>query len=150
MLFRSELYSLIGPSAPSLAASQLSKPRLKQKPNLGGGGRVKWCVPHGYVYYLCIRILRLAGTCRVWQSFKNNARNDSLRLSHWAKAGTDPEDGAFYICSVRYRSFTMCECIDYKFAVYNVQPNSYSYTHEEYTKWLVGAYSIEYCLQLRP
>ena len=37
-----ELYSLIGPSAPTIAA-QLAKPRLKQKPNLGGGGRVKWC-----------------------------------------------------------------------------------------------------------
>ena len=36
-----ELYSLIGPSAPSLAA-YLAKPRLKQKPNLGGGGTVKW------------------------------------------------------------------------------------------------------------
>jgi len=36
-----ELYSLIGPSAPSLAA-QLAKPRLKQKPNLGSGGKVKW------------------------------------------------------------------------------------------------------------
>ena len=37
-----ELYSLIGPSAPTLAAAQLAKPRLKQKPNQGGGGRVKW------------------------------------------------------------------------------------------------------------
>ena len=36
-----ELYALIGPSAPSLAA-QLAKPRLKQKPNLGGGGKAKW------------------------------------------------------------------------------------------------------------
>lgn len=37
-----ELYSLIGPSAPSLAA-QLAKPRLKQKPNFGGrGGKTKW------------------------------------------------------------------------------------------------------------
>lgn len=36
-----ELYSLIGPSAPSIAA-QLAKPRLKQKPNLTGGGKVKW------------------------------------------------------------------------------------------------------------
>ena len=36
-----ELYSLIGPSAPTLAA-QFAKPRLKQKPNLGSGGRVKW------------------------------------------------------------------------------------------------------------
>ena len=39
-----ELYALIGPSAPTLAA-QFAKPRLKQKPNLGGGGRVKWRVP---------------------------------------------------------------------------------------------------------
>ena len=38
-----ELYALIGPSAPTLAA-QFAKPRLKQKPNLGGGGRVKWKV----------------------------------------------------------------------------------------------------------
>lgn len=38
-----ELYSLIGQSAPMLVA-QLAKPRLKQKPNLGGGGRVKWHV----------------------------------------------------------------------------------------------------------
>ena len=40
-----ELYSLIGTSTPTLVA-QLAKPRLKQKPNLGGGGRVKWYVPH--------------------------------------------------------------------------------------------------------
>ncbi|KAI0796325.1 hypothetical protein BC629DRAFT_1504858 [Irpex lacteus] len=90
-----ELYSLIGPSAPTLAAAQLAKPRLKQKPNLGGGGRVKW----------------------EWRSFKNGARQDSLRLSHWVKASTDPES-------------------EYKFSVYNVQPNSYTYTQEEYTRWL--------------
>ncbi|KAK1231813.1 swr complex subunit [Marasmius sp. AFHP31] len=63
-----ELYSLIGPSAPSLAA-QLAKPRLKQKPNLGGGGKVKW----------------------EWRTFQNNARSDSLQLGHWVKATVDPE-----------------------------------------------------------
>jgi DNA methyltransferase 1-associated protein 1 len=36
-----ELFALIGPSAPSIAA-QLAKPRLKQKPNFGAGGKVKW------------------------------------------------------------------------------------------------------------
>lgn len=36
-----ELYSLIGPSAPSIAA-HLAKPRLKQKPNFEGRGTVKW------------------------------------------------------------------------------------------------------------
>ena len=38
-----ELYALIGPAAPTLAA-QFTKPRLKQKPNFGGGGKVRWCV----------------------------------------------------------------------------------------------------------
>jgi hypothetical protein len=38
-----ELYALIGPSAPSLVA-HLAKPRLKQKPNFGSGGKVKWSV----------------------------------------------------------------------------------------------------------
>ncbi|PCH40988.1 hypothetical protein WOLCODRAFT_137117 [Wolfiporia cocos MD-104 SS10] len=88
-----ELYSLIGPSVPTLA--QLAKPRLKQKPNLGGGGRVKW----------------------EWQSFKNGARSDSLRLSHWTKAGTDPD-------------------AEYPFAKYNVQPTSYVFSQDEYTRFL--------------
>lgn len=43
-----ELYSLIGPSAPTLAA-QLSKPRLKQKPNLGVGTATKWCGPLWFI-----------------------------------------------------------------------------------------------------
>jgi hypothetical protein len=40
-----ELYSLIGPSAPTLVA-QVAKPRLKQKPNLGSGGSSKWYIPY--------------------------------------------------------------------------------------------------------
>ncbi|KAI0053746.1 hypothetical protein FA95DRAFT_484388 [Auriscalpium vulgare] len=63
-----ELYSLIGASAPTLAA-QVAKPRLKQKPNLGGGGKVKW----------------------QWRNFKNGARTDGLELGHWVKAHTDPD-----------------------------------------------------------
>jgi DNA methyltransferase 1-associated protein 1 len=46
-----ELYSLIGPSAPSLA--QLAKPRLKQKPNFGGrGGKSKWFFCLFYVWLI--------------------------------------------------------------------------------------------------
>lgn len=52
-----ELYSLIGPSAPSLAA-QLAKPRLKQKPNFGGAGKVKW-------YAVSIFIFAVIGTCEM-------------------------------------------------------------------------------------
>jgi len=63
-----ELYSLIGPSAPTLVA-QVAKPRLKQKPNLGSGGSSKW----------------------EWRPFKNSARADGLELGHWVKANTDPD-----------------------------------------------------------
>ncbi|OJA09305.1 hypothetical protein AZE42_03129 [Rhizopogon vesiculosus] len=62
-----ELYALIGPSAPSLVA-HLAKPRLKQKPNLSSGGKVKW----------------------EWRTFRHGARTDSLQLGHWAKATDDP------------------------------------------------------------
>ncbi|KAI0776145.1 hypothetical protein BD413DRAFT_526828 [Trametes elegans] len=89
-----ELYALIGPSAPTLAA-QFAKPRLKQKPNLGGGGRVKW----------------------EWRPFKNSARSDGFKLSHWAKASTDPE-------------------ADYPFAKYNVQTPHYVYSQDEYNRLL--------------
>ncbi|KAI0303932.1 hypothetical protein BC826DRAFT_903276 [Russula brevipes] len=63
-----ELYSLIGPAAPTLVA-QVAKPRLKQKPNFGGSGSSKW----------------------VWKSFKNSARTDGLQLGHWVKANTDSD-----------------------------------------------------------
>ncbi|KAI0005162.1 hypothetical protein BJV74DRAFT_807369 [Russula compacta] len=89
-----ELYSLIGPSAPTLVA-QAAKPRLKQKPNLGGGGSSKW----------------------VWRSFKNSARTDGLELGHWVKANTDPD-------------------AEYPFARYNVKSHDYTYSQEEYTKFL--------------
>ncbi|EGO27874.1 hypothetical protein SERLADRAFT_447095 [Serpula lacrymans var. lacrymans S7.9] len=89
-----ELYALIGPSAPSLAA-QLAKPRLKQKPNLGGGGKVKW----------------------EWRSFKNGARSDSLQLGHWVKATTDPS-------------------AEYPFEKYNVKSTIYTYSQDEYTRFL--------------
>ncbi|KAJ4478313.1 hypothetical protein J3R30DRAFT_3657575 [Lentinula aciculospora] len=89
-----ELYSLIGPSAPTIAA-QLAKPRLKQKPNFGGGGKVKW----------------------EWRSFKNAARSDSLELGHWVKATDSPNT-------------------DYKFAKYNVQPTTYEWSQDEYSRYL--------------
>ncbi|EIW82342.1 hypothetical protein CONPUDRAFT_54287 [Coniophora puteana RWD-64-598 SS2] len=65
-----ELFALIGPSAPSLAA-QLAKPRLKQKPNLGTTTNTKW----------------------EWRPFKNEARSDSLQLCHWVKQSSDIDDG---------------------------------------------------------
>ncbi|KAI0774577.1 hypothetical protein C8Q74DRAFT_1200058 [Fomes fomentarius] len=89
-----ELYALIGPTAPTLAA-QFAKPRLKQKPNLGGGGRVRW----------------------ERRPFKNGARSDGLRLSHWVKASTDPE-------------------AEYPFAKYNAEGTPYVYTQDEYTRLL--------------
>ncbi|KAF5387728.1 hypothetical protein D9615_000555 [Tricholomella constricta] len=94
-----ELYSLIGPSAPSLVA--LTKPRLKQKPNLGGGSKVKW---HLWIDREC-------------RAFKNSARQDALELRHWVKASA-PEDA------------------EYPFAKYNIPPNVFTYSQDEYTRFL--------------
>ncbi|KAF4619755.1 hypothetical protein D9613_005251 [Agrocybe pediades] len=90
-----ELYSLIGPSAPSLAA-QFAKPRLKQKPHFSGGAsKVKWEL----------------------RPFKNGARQDKLELRHWEKVTTEPTS-------------------DYPFAKYNIQSTSYTYSQDEYTRFL--------------
>ncbi|KAJ7638929.1 hypothetical protein FB45DRAFT_739854 [Roridomyces roridus] len=89
-----ELFSLIGPSSTTLVA-QLAKPRLKQKPNLGQGSKIKW----------------------EWRAFKNGARTDSLQLHHWTKASADPNE-------------------EYQFAKYNVQPVAYTYSQDEYTRFL--------------
>ncbi|KAJ7180276.1 hypothetical protein C8R43DRAFT_870600 [Mycena crocata] len=89
-----ELYSLIGPSSTTLV-TQLAKPRLKQKPNLGAGSKIKW----------------------EWRSFKNGARTDSLELKHWVKATADSD-------------------AEYQFAKYNVQPATYTYSQDEYTRYL--------------
>ncbi|KAF8195705.1 hypothetical protein K438DRAFT_1906372 [Mycena galopus ATCC 62051] len=53
----------------SSSATPLAKPRLKQKPNLGAGSKIKW----------------------QWRPFKNGARTDSLQLNHWTKASADPD-----------------------------------------------------------
>ncbi|KAG6911253.1 hypothetical protein DXG01_003120 [Tephrocybe rancida] len=87
-----ELYALIGPSAPSLVAV---KPRLKQKPNLGGGTKVKW----------------------ESRTFKNTGRQDSLELRHWVKAST-------------------AEDAEYQYAKYDVPPNVFTYSQDEYTRFL--------------
>ncbi|EIN10484.1 SWR1-complex protein 4 [Punctularia strigosozonata HHB-11173 SS5] len=52
-----------------------------------------------------------------WRSFKNEARKDSLELGHWVKASSDPSAA-------------------YPFAKYNVQPNVYDYSLDEYTRFL--------------
>ncbi|KAJ7573033.1 hypothetical protein C8J56DRAFT_984823 [Mycena floridula] len=61
----------ISPLTALSLATQLAKPRLKQKQNLSGAGKVKW-------------------ECR---SFKNSARTDSLQLSHWVKVSSNPNAG---------------------------------------------------------
>jgi DNA methyltransferase 1-associated protein 1 len=92
-----ELYSLIGPSAPTLVA-QVTKPRLKQKPNLGSGGSSKWYVPPPLLFLKDSH----EKWCRVWRSFKNSARTDGLELGHWVKANTDPDAGLFLLLSILY------------------------------------------------
>ncbi|KAH8827005.1 hypothetical protein DL96DRAFT_1605144 [Flagelloscypha sp. PMI_526] len=61
-----ELYALIGDATPTLLVQ--NKPRLKQKPKLGGGTKTRW----------------------EWREFKNSARQDNLQLRHWVKV-SDPQ-----------------------------------------------------------
>lgn len=52
-----------------------------------------------------------------WREFSNPARSDNLKLSHWVKATMDPNT-------------------EYPFAKYNVLPQSYTYSYDEYTNLL--------------
>ena len=83
-----ELYSLIGPSAPSLVA-QLAKPQFKQKPNLGSVAKVKWYYS-AFLGALEGSILTIHRECRL---FRNSARQDSLELRHWVKSTTGADEG---------------------------------------------------------
>ena len=90
-----ELYELIGDSVPSVVPRQ-SKARPKPKPYLGSGPpRSRWCVSS--MTSVCLTVFRGAKRCgcrcREWREFRNGARTDGLRLSHWAKTGTDPDAG---------------------------------------------------------
>ena len=92
-----ELYSLIGPSAPTLAA-QLAKPRLKQKPNLGSVGKTRWCVS------ILFHSSSASLVCREYRAFRNTARSDGLELQHWVKAAVDPNLGMSVYLNVVARS----------------------------------------------
>ena len=119
-----ELYSLIGDHAPSLAAVQRAKPKLKQKPDLGRG-KVRWWVGFRFSYGALIERVR-----REWRPFLNGARTDGLRLGHWEKvkdeqpAGDDLETMHLAVAYV---------ITEYPFAKYNTASNVYSYTQEEYS-----------------
>ncbi|KDQ64226.1 hypothetical protein JAAARDRAFT_187584 [Jaapia argillacea MUCL 33604] len=111
-----ELYSLIGDSVPTLA---VAKPRLKQKPNLSGGGKVKWFVwpSMSKCFETLTGKVSAFDDDREWRAFKNGARQDGLQLNHWIKASTDPN-------------------ADYSFAKYNIQTNVPTYSQDEYTRLL--------------
>lgn len=78
-----ELYALIGPSAPSLAAN-LAKPRLKQKPNFSGRGTTKW----------------------EWRPISHPARGDTLQLGHWVKANEPDNEYLFAKYDVQPAKYT--------------------------------------------
>lgn len=77
---------------------------------------------------------------REHRPFKNCARSDTLQLSHWVKV-TDPNGGTSYpLPRIPPKSPS-----DYPFAKYNVQPNPYNYSQDEYTRLLEGS-----CTQFPP
>jgi DNA methyltransferase 1-associated protein 1 len=94
-----ELFSLIGPSSTTLVA-QLAKPRLKQKPNLGAGSKIKWCAKQQ-----ANNATFDASVYREWRAFKNGARADSLQLKHWAKATADPDTGTFVLSTLLFLGY---------------------------------------------
>lgn len=53
----------------------------------------------------------------MWRPFKNSARTDGLELGHWVKANTDPD-------------------AEYPFSRYNAKSPDFTYSEEEYTKFL--------------
>jgi hypothetical protein len=91
------------------------------------------------VYLICLSYWEtvLDEWHRVWRSFKNSARTDGLELGHWVKANTDPDAGPSlllffcYYLSVKITS-------EYQFARYNAKSPDYTYSEDEYTKFLEG------------
>lgn len=109
-----ELYALIGNNAPSLALAQANKPKFKERIKRVGP-QVKW---HWTAF---TNPSRGAGKDDTGDAAEDAKRK--LRLCHWVRdLPKDHVEGA----------------VETKFAKFNTTSQAYTYTDEEYDKWLRG------------
>jgi DNA methyltransferase 1-associated protein 1 len=124
-----ELYSLIGPAAPTLVA-QVAKPRLKQKPNFGGGGSSKWCVPLASAENA---VLRNGAGCGSLSRTLRGRMGCSLAI------GSKPTRTRMLVRPSLSPSLLGIDTApEYPFARYNAKSPDYRYSEEEYTQFLEG------------
>jgi DNA methyltransferase 1-associated protein 1 len=128
-----ELYSLIGPSAPTLVA-QVAKPRLKQKPNLGSGGSSKWYISFTFAFPERWSWKMVAGCGGLSRTLRE-------RMGLSSVTGSKPTPIQMLVCFSFYPSVITCvkSTSEYPFARYNAKSPDYTYSEEEYTKFLEGA-----------
>jgi len=63
----------------------------------------------------CSKALRDVGVVRrEWREFRNGARTDGLKLSHWAKAGTDPDAGPWDLRDLDFWSLTLSPSLPFR------------------------------------
>lgn len=108
-----ELYSLIGNHAPSLAAVQQAKAKLKQKPKFGRGKTYWYVLPRSvFLSFFAappfpsppqmpsLAADMLGFLFREWRTFTNQAREDSLQLGHWEKVTEARPSGEYSYISI--------------------------------------------------
>lgn len=110
-----ELYALMGDNAPSLALAQSTKPKFKERIKRTGPA-IHW--------QLSAFTNPSRGAGKPESEDKAAEARKKLKLSHWVRdLPANHVDGS----------------PDTKFAKFNTSSQPYSYTEEEYTKWLSGA-----------
>jgi DNA methyltransferase 1-associated protein 1 len=111
-----ELYALMGDNAPSLALAQSTKPKFKERIKRTGPA-IHW--------QLSAFTNPSRGAGKPETEDKAAEARKKLKLSHWVRdLPANHVDGS----------------PDAKFAKFNTSSQPYSYTEEEYTKWLSGAF----------
>jgi DNA methyltransferase 1-associated protein 1 len=77
---------------------------------------------------------------REFRTFKNGARSDGFELRHWVKASTEPSAGTYYLGA--FLTMFLRLCLEYPFIKYNVQPTTYTYSQDEYARFLEGKFIV--------
>ena len=130
-----ELYSLIGPSAPTLVA-QVAKPRLKQKPNLGSGASSKWYVSSGHP--LAKKKYSSRKMVQGVEAFQEFCKGGWAGARSLGQSQHGPRCRSVHLFSPCYH-FDIKAALEYPFARYNVKFPDCTYSQEEYTQLMEGS-----------